>query len=88
MRFTVTYRKQAHNELARLWVTWPDRGAITTASDLIDRELAVDPDAKGRPFGPVGARLFVATPLAVVYTISAGDRVVRILQVGIYDPFE
>lgn len=87
MRFTVTYRKIALDELAKLWMSWPDRGVIAAASDTIDHELAVDPDRKGRPFGSTGARLFVAAPLAVLFTVSVDDRLVRIWQVGIYDPF-
>jgi hypothetical protein len=85
MRLTVVYRRDTLAKLARLWESGPDRAAIAAASDLIDRELAVDADRKGRPLVG-GDRVFVAPPLWVVYTVSPDDRLVTIWEVSLYDP--
>jgi hypothetical protein len=83
-RYTVTCLPAVHDELTRIWMSG-DRAAVTAASHLIDRELAIDADRKGRPLVG-GDRVFAAPPLWVVYTVSPDDRLVTIWEVGLDDP--
>jgi hypothetical protein len=43
MRYTVTWRETALQQLARVWMRAADKEAVNRAAELIDRELAVDP---------------------------------------------
>ena len=79
MRFTVTWHSSAEQELADIWLRVTDRAAIATAANVIDQLLASDPLTHGEEF--YGERILVATPLAVTYSVSELDRIVRILQV-------
>ena len=79
MHFTVTWHREAREELARLWVAASNRRELATAADAIDRELSRDAHLKGEEF--YGDRLFVAAPLAVTYMISVDDRRVEVLDV-------
>ena len=78
MRYTVVYEKPAESQLARLWIQAADRRAVTDASNRIERELANDAHAKGIPAGVF--RKYTDTPLAVLYHVDPGDRMVRIIQ--------
>jgi hypothetical protein len=79
MRYTVVTEKPAENQLARIWIQAPDRQAVADASNRIERELANDPDTKGVPLGIF--RTCTDDPLAVLYHVDPGDRMVRIIQV-------
>ena len=79
MRFTVTWHPLAINELAQIWLDADDRNAVTRATSTIDQTLAYNPHNKGEEF--YGDRLFVATPLAVTFTVNEKDRIVQVLQV-------
>ena len=41
-RYTVVWNPLAENELAELWIGAEDRGNLSRAADLIDRELGTD----------------------------------------------
>jgi hypothetical protein len=79
MTWTVVWDADAEGQLARLWMRAPDRQAITESQDRIDRELRVDADKKGAPFGPF--RILEDDPLSVLYTVDPGDCTVRVIQV-------
>jgi len=79
MRFTVTWIQAAQDALTDIWNNATDRQEVTDAADTIDRELAVDADFKGVPYG---ARwVLVEDPLVVAFTISVPDRLVTVVQV-------
>ena len=75
----MTWLPPARDELARLWNQGLDRQAIADAANSIDRELGIDPEQKGRPFG--SKRFFRAPPLVVAFEVIADDRLARVLQV-------
>ncbi len=79
MKYTVTWLPAARNELARIYNQPLDRQAVTDAANLIDRELGIDPDRKGRSFG--GIYFFRAPPLVVAFEVLPADCLARILQV-------
>jgi hypothetical protein len=79
MRYTVTWDPEAIDDLADLWLAATDRAAVAGAADRIDRELSIDPGAKGRPF--FGQRIFAANPLAVTFEVSTADRIVKVIQI-------
>jgi len=79
MRYTVVYDPSAEAQLIDLWMHAPNRRAVRDASDDIDRQLKRSPDLVGQQFGP--HRRLVIHPLAVEYTVSPPDRMVRVLRV-------
>ncbi len=79
MKYTVTWLSAASSELTRLYNQPLDRQAVTDAANLIDRELKIDPDQKGRVFG--GIYFYRAPPLVVAFKVIPADCLVRILQV-------
>lgn len=76
-RFTVVWRREAEEELAKLWLQATDRAALSSASVAIDRTLANDPAEKGADIGQ-GLFTLILAPLVVVYSISDDDRMVRV----------
>jgi hypothetical protein len=82
MRYTVTWHPSAEREVLERWLTADSatRGAITNASNRLDKLLAVDPQSKGTQIIPF---LYEATiaPLFVRYHVSEPDRRVTVLTV-------
>jgi hypothetical protein len=66
-RYTVGWRDKALQQLAQIWNGATDRVAVTRASDRIDRELATDPDHKGRITSAIGSS---ASPRCGPFTVS------------------
>lgn len=80
MRFTLTYRPSARDELAELWLSASDRSAVTDSSNSIEHELRDDPDLKGEVVeGPL--RKIVTPPLVYYYIISPDDRLATVWSV-------
>ena len=80
----VTWDDDAHDELARLWTNNPRiRQEITTASDEIDRLLAIDPLSIGEASSR-RTREFVVPPLNVLYFVSEARRIARVLYVKVW----
>jgi hypothetical protein len=79
MRYTVVWLPTAEARLMRLWTQASDRQAVADAADLIDIALANDPETKGTQVG----KLFLRknAPLAVLYHVDPGDRMVRVFHV-------
>jgi hypothetical protein len=46
MKYTVTWIPAANDELTRIYLQPLDRQAVTDATNLIDRELSIDPERK------------------------------------------
>ena len=49
-RATVRWHPVCEEELATLWLSSPDAGAIERAANEIDQLLSVSPASKGKPF--------------------------------------
>jgi hypothetical protein len=79
MRYTVVYDPSAEAQLIDIWMQAPNRRAVRNASNEIDRQLKQSPDRSGYSFGP--HRRLMVYPLAVEYTVSPPDRMVRVIRV-------
>ncbi len=79
MRYTVVYDPAAENELIHIWMYAADPNAVELASNVIDRQLMRSPDRSGYSLG--SHRRLVVYPLAVKYTVSPPDRMVRVFKV-------
>jgi hypothetical protein len=79
VRYTVTWDENVQNDLASLWIQAPDRRALSSAADEIDRLLRLSPLSVGEPFG--ADRRLAIEPLEAVYTVSPDDCLVRVHQV-------
>jgi hypothetical protein len=79
-RFTVVWWKQAHDELAELWLASADKPAISVAADAIDQELRqraglwVERSAEEPYFINVAM-------LRAYFRISEMDRLVEVVKV-------
>jgi hypothetical protein len=82
MRFTLTWKPSAENELASLWLAAsPDeRAQITEAVRLAELMLRFKPESVGESRSP-GERIFFVGPLAFTVEVRADDRIVAVLAV-------
>lgn len=80
MSYTVTWKPSAKAKLAEIWIAASDRTAITAAVSRIDALLRVNPGGQGESRAGI-SRIFIASPLAVVYDLREDDRVVNVLSV-------
>ena len=80
MRYTVVWHPDAEAELLRIWLSVPDRQAVTDAANAIDAELSFDAHRAGES-RPNGRRILTHLPLVVVFEAFPVDRVVRVLSV-------
>jgi plasmid stabilization system protein ParE len=80
MKYTVVWKPSARQRLADVWIAAHDRGAVTSAADVIDRVLRDDPSEEGESRGGA-ARILIVPPLAVVYDVREEDRLVEVLSV-------
>jgi hypothetical protein len=79
MKYTVIWVPSARARLAELYVQASDKQALSVAANRIDRELKRDADAKGAPWGRF--RVYSDDPLAVLFEVDPGDRMVRVFVV-------
>jgi plasmid stabilization system protein ParE len=79
MRYTVTWREDAQDELARIWMGATDREAVRQAADEIDRQLLTSRRARGND--QQGVYELTIPPLHVVCEVSPDDRKVTVLRV-------
>lgn len=79
MRYTVVWVRTAERRLTELYNQAADKQAVTDSANRIDRELRNDPDTKGKSFGRFFA--YEDDPLAVLYEVDPGDRMVRVILV-------
>jgi hypothetical protein len=76
----VLWHPSSQQQLAQIWVTGPDRNAITIAAAAIDSALKRDPLNVGDPRS--GAeRVAFFPPLWVHFSVSEPDRMVTVLDV-------
>ena len=80
MNYSVIWRPDAIDSLAPIWMSSPDRSAITDASEEIDRMLSQDPSDAGES-RPDGQRVGFALPLGIRFEIVPEDRLVNIVAV-------
>ncbi len=71
MKYTVTWKSSVKMRLADIWMTAPDRKAVTTAADAIDGLLRGSPLDQGESRSGT-VRILVVLPLAVVYEVREG----------------
>jgi hypothetical protein len=83
MIFTVTWKPIAERRLATLWNAGPDRQAIADAANSIDQILRQNPNEHGEA-RDAKRRVFFIPPLAVLYRVDEGDRMVHVLDVWRY----
>jgi len=79
-RYTVVWVQSAQDELAELWLSAPNRNAVTTAAHAIDEKLGEDAADKGSELSE-GLRSLFEPPLKVIFTVSEDDRVAEVLRV-------
>ncbi len=73
IRYTVLWREEVQDDLARLWLNSQDRQQITAAADRIDAELLIDAHLKGEVLRE-GGRSLTCLPLVAHFRIDKGDR--------------
>lgn len=79
--YTVEWRPEAENELARIWLRYvAARGAITAAQARLDQLLARDPLGSGRHRSEGLYRIDVP-PLCCTYTVDAKQHRVEVTWV-------
>jgi len=84
MKYTVVWKPDAEDELARLWQASSQQGAISAAADQIDRVLGQRPLDEGESRGG-SMRVIFLPPLGVFYHVSEDDRLVSVLRVWQFD---
>jgi len=84
MNFRVVWNRTELRELASICLRVPDRKAVATAANFIERMLMMDPHSAGKPLKRRYRRLFV-TPLTVEFKIDDVNRVVTILRLQLGD---
>lgn len=72
-RYTVTWHREAEDELTELWIAATDRDEIAAAVRAIDAALATDAETRGEPVAE-GLRSLNAPPLRVLFTVRQDDR--------------
>jgi plasmid stabilization system protein ParE len=80
MKYTVVWKPDAEDELARLWNNAPDRAAVAAAADRIDATLLHDPETQGESRSG-NIRVLFMPPLAVYFRVSPDDRLVEVAAV-------
>jgi mRNA-degrading endonuclease RelE of RelBE toxin-antitoxin system len=85
IKYTVTWRESAQQDLARIWLDSSDRRQITTATNEIDRTLGRDALEKGMILSQFSRELIVE-PIKVLFTVNDDDRIVEIFKVSESNP--
>jgi len=80
MKYTVVWKPEAERRLAELWMEADDPEQLANAANLIEKELAINPEAVGEQ--RVGSiRVVVVPPLGMHFRVRSGDRQVLVLAV-------
>jgi hypothetical protein len=69
MNWTVTWLPTADQALIDIWISAPDRAAVTAAADQIDADLTADPLNAGESRGG-DTRIHIVSPLAVYFDVD------------------
>lgn len=75
----VFWNESADNELAQIWLTAPDRQAVSNAAREIDELLRRDPLNAGES-REGNYRILFVSPLVVQYEVIEPDRKIQVLQ--------
>ena len=78
-RYTVISSPIADQQLAQIWLTAPDRDAITRAAAIAERRLAANADQIGESRGG-GTRVFFVPPLTIYFEINDPDGIVEVIK--------
>jgi hypothetical protein len=63
----------------RIWISAPDRKAVTTAAHAIDERLSQDAATKSVEIAE-GLRALIVPPLRILFSVDEGDRVVEVVR--------
>ncbi len=85
MRYTVTWKESALDELAMLWMSATDRAAVSNASNEIDRLLLNNPHTRGESREEQD-RILSVSPLTIDFRVLPDDLLVQVLSVRLHQP--
>ena len=85
MNFTVVWAREAEAELADICMNVADRGMIAELANMLDRELANDPNVVGES-RQNQQRITYCLPLGIQFQVFEADRLVRVLAVWLCRP--
>ena len=85
MRYTVTWKPRAHNQLATIWMAASDRQAVTSAANAIDQQLLHDPASMGEARSGI-TPVLIEPPLTVYFDVHGDDRRVDVVAVRYLRP--
>ena len=80
MSYTVSWRPEAEQLLADIWLNAGDPNAVTDAANALDKALADDPTDLGES-RPVGQRVAYSMPLGIRFVVHKAQRHVRVVGV-------
>jgi hypothetical protein len=80
VKYTVVWLPDVESHLAQLWMTAPDRSAVTKAGDEIDAQLRSKPHDVGEAAEGI-YRVLAVEPLVVAYKVVDADRMVTVVGV-------
>jgi plasmid stabilization system protein ParE len=80
MKYTVTWKPATKDQLAEIWMAAPDRAAVSTAANAIDRLLRDNAENEGEARGGI-SRILIVEPLIVAYDLHELDRRIDVLSV-------
>jgi hypothetical protein len=80
MKYTVTWKPRALQQLADIWLEATDKETVSAAVARIDRHL--EEHASSSAAHLFGSKLIAARPLVVMYDVSHDDCLVQIVRVG------
>ena len=81
MKYSVVWIPDAETQLTRIWLESRDHQAIAEACEQIEQSLATKPLNAGESRFE-DRRIVFADPLAVTFSVSQVDRLVRVLSVS------
>ena len=80
MSYTVSWLPSAEQDLADTWLNAPDRDAVASAADAIDRQLQRDPLSVGESRSGA-VRIVFLSPLVALFRVDQANRTVYVLRV-------
>jgi plasmid stabilization system protein ParE len=83
MSFTVVWKPRAERQLAEIWDSAQDRGAVTRAADQMDAELKQQAETLGESREDLQSRILFNLPLAIAFRVHRDDLRVEVLRVWI-----
>jgi hypothetical protein len=78
--YEVIWTETAEQDLATVWMTYPDRNAVTQSAAIIDQRLGQNGPQEGES-RPGNRRITIEAPLGVSFEFDAADQTVYVLHV-------